>query len=78
LCAIYGIDPLGAIASGALLATAAPEHVHRLLAIWDELGWPAAVIGRVTPPAAGLIATRSGRRGLLPRFAVDEITKLWA
>ena len=78
LCAVYGLDPLGTIASGALLATAAPEHVTRLLALWADNGWPGAVIGRVTAPAAGLIANRDGRSGPLPHFAVDEITKLWA
>ncbi|MEZ4634571.1 MAG: AIR synthase-related protein [Caldilineaceae bacterium] len=27
LCAVYGLDPLGTIASGALIATAAPHNV---------------------------------------------------
>ena len=78
LCAVYGLDPLGTIASGALLATAPPEHVARLLALWGESGWPGAVIGRVTVPAAGLTAISNGRSGPLPHFDVDEITKLWA
>jgi hydrogenase expression/formation protein HypE len=77
LCAEYGLDPLGTIASGALLATAAPGQVARLLALWAEHGWPAAVIGQVTRADAGLVATRAGRATPLPRFAVDEITKLW-
>ncbi len=78
LCAEYGLDPLGTISSGALLATAAPGRVDRLLALWAEHGWPAAVIGQVTPADGGLVATRAGRATPLPRFAVDEITKLWA
>lgn len=78
LCAVYGLDPLGTIASGALLATAPPECAEQLLALWAGIGWPAAVIGRVTAPAAGLTATRNGQSGSLPHFDVDEITKLWA
>lgn len=77
LCACYAIDPLGAIASGALLATAPPEHVEPLLALWAAIGWPAAVIGRVTAADAGLVALRGGERGPLPRFPADEITRLW-
>jgi hydrogenase maturation factor len=48
LCAIYGLDPLGTIASGALLATCAPEDAAGLLAAWAEAGWPGAIIGRMT------------------------------
>ncbi len=76
LCAAYGLDPLGTIASGALLAAAAPQDVNRLLALWRGLGWPAAVIGHVRPAADGLTATRSGRPLPFPFFAVDELTQL--
>ena len=67
----------GTLASGALLATCAPEHAPDLLERWREIGWPAAVIGRVLPAGAGLWALRHGERTPLPAFAVDEITKLW-
>ena len=30
-----------------LLATAAPDNVDALLALWAEAGWPGAVIGRI-------------------------------
>ncbi len=77
LCAALDLDPLGTLASGALLATCAPEHAPDLLERWREIGWPAAVIGRVLPAGAGLWALRHGERTPLPAFAVDEITKLW-
>ncbi len=78
LCAAFGLDPLGVIASGALLATAPPERVAPLLARWEEAGWPGAVIGRILPPGAGLHARRQGAPAPFPRFLVDEITRLWA
>lgn len=45
LCAAYGLDPLGTIASGALLATCAPANVERVLALWAQAGWAGTVIG---------------------------------
>lgn len=77
LCALFGLDPLGVIASGALLATAAPENVDRLLALWAGAGWPGAVIGRILPGAGDYRATRGGQAVPFPTFAVDEITKLF-
>jgi hydrogenase maturation factor len=77
LCAVFGLDPLGVIASGALLATAPPGNVDRLLALWAEAGWPGAAIGRILPQAGDYRATRGGEPVAFPTFAVDEITKLW-
>lgn len=77
LCAAFDLDPLGVLASGALLATAAPHHVDALLHLWAEAGWSAAVIGQVLAPGAGLSARRHGQIEPFPAFAVDEITKLW-
>jgi hydrogenase expression/formation protein HypE len=78
LCAEFGLDPLGTIASGALLATARERDVARLQQLWQEHGWPSAVIGRVRPKEEGLLAYRGGQPVEFPRFPVDEITKLWA
>jgi hydrogenase maturation factor len=78
LCAEFGLDPLGTIASGALLATARERDVARLQQLWLEHGWPSAVIGRVTPKEEGVLANRAGQAVEFPRFPVDEITKLWA
>lgn len=78
LCAVFGLDPLGVIASGALLATAAPQHVDRLLQLWAQAGWHGTVIGRILPQAGDYRAMRSGQTVPFPTFATDEITKLWA
>ena len=78
LCAAFGLDPLGTIASGSLLATCAPENVDELLAVWASVGWDGAVIGRILAAGEGIRAQRGRRRVDFPRFQVDEITKLWA
>ena len=82
LCAVYGLDPLGTIASGALLATCAPEAANALMAQWTQAGWSGTIIGRMVSRAAqdtapALTALRGGKRISFPTFAVDEITKLW-
>ena len=78
LCAAFGLDPLGTIASGALLATVRPEHVGELLAVWAAVGRAGSVIGAVTPPDSGLTARRGGAAVPFPSFAADELTRLWA
>jgi hydrogenase maturation factor len=76
LCAAFGLDPLGTIASGALLATAQPERVDNLLAAWAAVGRQGSVIGAVTPRGAGLVARRGGAEVPFPAFAADELTRL--
>lgn len=78
LCAAFSLDPLGTIASGALLATAAETNVPALLELWRHAGWNVAVIGHVTESTAGLTARRGEQPLPFPQFAVDEITRLWA
>jgi len=77
LCREFGLDPLGTIASGAILLTAPEREVGRLIEVLTAAGYPAAVIGRVTPPEEGLVAYRAGRRVPWPTFAADEITRLF-
>ena len=77
-CAAFGLDPLGTIASGGLLATAAPENVDALQGLWQEMGRQVQPIGRVLPAGEGVYGLRDGRRVALERFDADEIVKLWA
>ena len=76
-CAVFGLDPLGTIASGGLLATAAAEYVDAVLGLWRGMGREGRVIGRVLPAGTGVFGLREGRRVDLPRFSADEIVKLW-
>jgi hydrogenase expression/formation protein HypE len=77
LCAEFALDPLGVLASGALLATAHAQDAAPLQQLWAAHGWSSAIIGRVLDPDQGLLAERGGQPLVFPRFAVDEITKLW-
>jgi hydrogenase expression/formation protein HypE len=78
LCREFGLDPLGTIASGALLLALAPAEAGILLHALAREGIDAAFIGRVVPREAGVVLTRGGQAGTLPRFDQDEITRLLA
>ena len=78
LCAEFGLDPLGTIASGALLLALAPADAGVLLHALAREGIDGAFIGRVVSKEAGVTLSRDGRPGPLPRFDQDEITRLFA
>jgi hydrogenase maturation factor len=77
LCREFGLDPLGTIASGALLLALAPTDAGIVLHALARAGIDAAFIGRVVPREAGVVLTRGGQPGPLPRFDQDEITRLF-
>ncbi len=77
LCAVYGLDPLGVIASGSLLLTTSAEKTNELTSRFKSAGVDCVVIGRVVPPEEGLTITRRGVVDQLPRFKVDEIARLF-
>jgi hydrogenase maturation factor len=77
LCREFGLDPLGTIASGALLLAVTPTDAGILLHALAREGIDAAFIGRVVPRDAGVVLTRAGRAMPLPRFDQDEITRLF-
>ena len=77
VCRALGLDPLGLIASGALLATVSPEQAPTLVAALERQGIAAGVIGRVTEPEEGLrLRTASGVREL-PAFDRDELARFF-
>ncbi len=78
LCAAYGLDPLGVIASGALLVALPPEQTGRLMAALGSAGIPAQVIGQATIAGGNLSARRNGVAAAYPCFAVDEIARIFA
>lgn len=77
ICAALGLDPLGLIASGALLAVVAGDNAEAAVRALDDAGIPGARIGSLTA-APGQWLTRAGRREPLPVFAVDEIARFFA
>lgn len=78
LCAEFELDPLGTIASGALLITLPAEQAEGLVAVLDSQHIAASVIGQVQPVQAGVKLQVGESIVDLPRFAQDEIAKLFA
>jgi len=77
LCEALGLDPLGLIASGALLMTVAPRDAPGVLAALDGEGIPAVTIGRVVEGPGQVTAHGRTGDGPLRRFARDEIAGLF-
>jgi len=77
LCAHFGLDPAGAIASGALLLAVAAEDAAAITAALQAAGIAASVIGRVLPAGDGLWLRQGSERRPLPSFERDEITRLF-
>ena len=75
ICDALELDPLGLIASGALLATLPPPDAERVVAALGREGIPAAVIGSVTPASDGLRLVSDGVEGALPVFERDELAR---
>ena len=77
LCRLFGLDPLGLIASGSIVLAAPPAAAHQLCEVLPAAGYPVARVGRMTPLDAGLVALRDGKPATWPRFVADEITKIF-
>jgi len=77
LCDALAVDPLGLIASGALLVTCPVADAHRILRAWDAHGIDGCVIGEVRPADAGCRMREKGSETALPQFARDEMARLF-
>ncbi len=77
ICDALGLDPLGTLASGALLVAAPPAVADRLLAALAADGIPCARIGQVLPAEAGRTLLVDGRPRPLPAFPRDEIARVF-
>jgi hydrogenase maturation factor len=74
-CQALSMDPLGVIASGALLVSASQEESLPMVEALRSVGIHAAVIGRVVEgPAAVEVRTADGLLPL-PSFTRDEIAR---
>ena len=61
LCREFGLDPLGTIASGAILAAVAAADAVRLAETLSAAGYPTTRIGQMTAADADLVAMRARR-----------------
>jgi len=77
MCAALGLDPLGTLASGALLIAAPPAEADRIAGALAAAGIPCARIGEVLPAGAGRTLVAGGRPRPLPTFPRDEIARVF-
>jgi hydrogenase maturation factor len=77
LCHEFGLDPLGVIASGALVVAVESDQAAELIAAYRVQEIPCASIGHLTPPDEGMQMLRDGQRHPLPRYDTDEITRIF-
>jgi hydrogenase expression/formation protein HypE len=71
-----GLDPLGLLASGSLLATADPGAVPRLISVGSAVGIRVTPIGEVTDSAGRFRLRAGGVEQDLAVYESDEITRV--
>ena len=77
LCSFFNLDPLGVIASGALLIVARPESSERIIRALISEGIPCAHIGIIKEKSEGITIIKASKRRTLPCFDQDEISKIF-
>jgi len=77
LCQALDLDPLGLIASGALLVVAAPLETGRMVKALAEAGIGAVIIGQVVDGPPMVQARRDGSLVPLPTFERDELARVF-
>ncbi|MFQ5854699.1 MAG: AIR synthase family protein [Anaerolineae bacterium] len=77
LCQTFDLDPLGVIASGALVLAVAPADAGAIVGALWEAGIEAAQIGEVWEKERGIKMQDGDNLVDLPIFPQDEITKLF-
>jgi hydrogenase expression/formation protein HypE len=71
-----GLDPLGMLASGSLLAATEAEAVERLISTSGTLGFRLTPIGEVTDQEGRFTLRANGVEQEMPVFGSDEITRV--
>ncbi|MFW6097345.1 MAG: AIR synthase family protein [Chloroflexota bacterium] len=77
VCSFFDIDPLAAIASGALLLAVRPDDAGKVLAALEEKQIVAAIIGEAEEGAVNVWQKENGRRAPLDRPERDAIAQLF-
>lgn len=77
LCCEFGLDPLGTIASGALIIAAHPDDSEGIVKALAASGINAAVIGHVSGAGQNVTLKCGNERFTMPLFVKDEIAKLF-
>lgn len=77
LCDKFGIDPLGLIASGALIAAISPPDIEKALSLLREKQINVKVIGELKERSFGVKLKVGDKLRPLPRYPQDEILKIF-
>ncbi|MBI5559887.1 MAG: hydrogenase expression/formation protein [Deltaproteobacteria bacterium] len=73
----FGLDPMGAIASGALLLTVHPDDTGKITRALGKVGIKSGRIGTVTGKSRGVRIIEDGKTKTLKVYQRDEITKIF-
>lgn len=77
ICGALGLDPLGTLASGALLMTLAPADAGIVIHALAREGIDCHFIGQVVPADRGLTLVEGATTAPLPVFPQDEVARLF-
>jgi hydrogenase maturation factor len=72
---VLGLDPLGMLASGSLLAAVPPEGIDAAQRACRDHDVPFAWIGKIVPIERGFVLRDGGMESELPVFTTDEIAR---
>ncbi len=75
VCQALGLDPLGLLASGALLVTLEAGQVPALLSAWERENIIGYEIGQMLAADEGLVLIGREGEGPLPEFSRDELAR---
>jgi hydrogenase maturation factor len=75
VCRALELDPLGLLASGALLIAVAEEDCGRVRDALSEARIPVACLGRLAAGSKGAIIDERGERRSIPHFPRDELAR---
>ncbi|HKG24429.1 MAG TPA: AIR synthase-related protein [Thermomicrobiales bacterium] len=71
----FGLEPLGLLASGSLLAAVSPASVLDVEQAFRERGIPFSWVGKLTSPDRGFSLIRDGQPIELATFSSDEVAR---
>jgi hydrogenase maturation factor len=77
LCNAFHLNPLGVIASGALLLTISPSDLSILTKAFQKASIPFQLIGKVKKGPGRVLSTDGKRRKVLKPLPSDEILKIY-
>jgi hydrogenase expression/formation protein HypE len=77
LCRALGLDPLGTLASGALLLTLGARDAPSVIEVLAQAGIACRCIGEVVAREEGVVLVEGGRARPMPVFPRDEIGRLF-